>query len=265
MIETKLVQKFGNSSHVVLPKEYIGRRIKFITEPKTFQDIKSEILEILKPYLENIVGIYLYGSYVRNEQTIESDIDILAITSNKLKIIENIDNYHIVSTTINSIENTLKNNAVLILPIIKEAKTIINPDSLRRYKDYKFTKKNTKQFLNDTKKILELNKKGLKLDFEAGSLVYSLILRIRGLLIIKLIINNKLYSKASLYNYLENNNFEKNKINGLYSIYTNERKDIHVKESNIITKADIEKLLSITERSLKEVMILLRLARSPAL
>ena len=167
MIETKLVQKFGNSSHVVLPKEYIGRRIKFVTEPKTFQDIKSEILEILKPYLENIVGIYLYGSYVRNEQTVESDIDIL------------------------------------ILPVIKEAKTIINPDSLLRYKDYKFTKNNTKPFLDDTKKILELNKKGLELDFEVGSLVYSLMLRIRGLLMIKLMLNYVLYSKTLLLNYFE--------------------------------------------------------------
>src|SRR3989338_249373 len=203
MIETKMVQKFGNSSHVVLPKEYIGRRIKFVTEPKTFQDIKSEILEILKPYLENIIGVYLYGSYVRNEQTVDSDIDVLVITGPKFKIIEKIDNYHIVSTTINSIENTLKNNAVLILPIIKEAKTIINPDSLRGYKEYKFTEKNTKQFLNDTKKILELNKKGLELDFEVGSLVYSLILRIRGLLMVKLMLNDVLYSKTLLLNYFE--------------------------------------------------------------
>src|SRR3989338_1304513 len=136
MMETKLVHKFGNSSHVVLPKEYIGRRIKFVTEPKTFHDIKFEIVEILKPHLENIIGVYLYGSYARNEQTVDSDIDILVITSSKFKIIENIGNYHIVSTTINRIENILKNNAVLILPIIKEAKTIINPDSLRGYKEY---------------------------------------------------------------------------------------------------------------------------------
>ena len=258
MIETKLVQKFGNGSHVVLPKEYIGRRIKFVTETKTFKDIKSEIVEILKPYLENIIGIYLYGSYVRNEQTVESDTDILVITSDKLKIIENIDNYHIVSTTINSIENTLKNNAVLILPVIKEAKTIINPDSLRSYKEYKFTEKNTKKFLNDTKKILELNKKGIKLGFETGSLVYSLMLRIRGLLMIKLIMSNKLYSKASLYNYLKNNNFEKNKVEELYRIYSSERDDNKVQKSSIIIKTDIEKLLAIAERLLKEVRRLLR-------
>ena len=90
MMEAKLVQKFGNSGHIVLPKGYVGKRIKFIAEPKTFNDIKSEILEILKPYFENILGIYLYGSYARNEQTIDSDVDILVIANTKLRIMEKI-------------------------------------------------------------------------------------------------------------------------------------------------------------------------------
>lgn len=258
MIETKLVQKFGNSSHVVLPKEYIGKRIRFVTEAKTFQDIKSEILSILKPYFENIIGVYLYGSYARDEQTIDSDIDVLVVTDAKFKIMEKVDNYHIISATIVDIDNTLKNNAVLILPIIKEAKTIINPDSLRKYKDYKFRNKNTKQFLDDTKKILELNKNGLELDFEVGSLVYSLILRIRCLLMIKLIVNNKVYSKDSLFNYLESNSIQKNKIEEIYRIYTNERNNIHVKENNIITKTDIEKLFVMAKKLLMEIKRLLR-------
>ena len=258
MIETRLVQKFGNSSHVVLPKEYRGRRIKFIAEPKTLQDIKSEIIGILKPYLENIVGVYLYGSYVRNEQTIDSDIDILVITDDKIRIIEKFDNYQIISTTINDLENTIKNNAVLIIPILKEAKTIINPDLLNKYKNYKFTKKNTKKFLNDTKKILLLNRKGLKLNFEVGSLVYSLILRVRGLLTIKLMISNKPYTKASLFSYLESNDFEKSKVEDLYRIYSSERDDNEVQNSDIIIKEDMEKLLAKAKNLLEEVKMLLR-------
>jgi len=258
MMETKLVQKFGNSSHVVLPKEYIGRRIRFIAEPKTFKDIKSQIIDILKPYLGNIVGVYLYGSYARNEQTIDSDIDILVITSSRLKIIENINDYHIVSTTINSIENTLRNDAILILPIIKEAKTIINPDFLDSYKNYKFIKSNTKTFLDNTEKILLLNKRGIKLGFEIGSLIYSLMLRIRGLLMIKLMMGNKLYSKESLFSYLENNRIQKNKILEIYRVYTNEKNNIHVKESEVIAKADIEKLLAIAQELLKDIKLVLK-------
>ena len=126
MMETKLVQKFGNSSHVVLPKEYIGRRIRFIAEPKTFKDIKCEIVEILKPYLENIIGAYLYGSYARNEQTIDSDTDILIITDAKFKIMEKVDNSHIISTTIKDIDNTLKK-----LPIRRSSIAIIPKSTIQ--------------------------------------------------------------------------------------------------------------------------------------
>lgn len=257
-MEEKIVQKFGNSSHIVLPKDYIGRRIRFIAEPKTFYDIKSEILEIVKPYLENVVGVYLYGSYARSEQTIDSDVDVLVITDSKLRIMEKISNYAIISATVEEIDNLSRDNAVLILPIIKEAKTIVNPVFLGQYKDVKFTKSNTKKFIADSSKVLELNKKGLQLGFQIGSLVYSLILRIRGLLMIKLMLNNSLYSKALLFEHLENNNFKKNKVKELYNIYNSEKNDIKVKESNIITKEDIEQLIAVAEKLLDEVKGLLK-------
>ncbi len=255
---TKIVQKFGNSGHVVLPKEYVGKRIRFITEPKAFEDIKSEVVEILKQYLENILGVYLYGSYARNEQTVYSDIDILVITNINLKIMDKISGYSIISATLKQIEGTLNTNAVLILPIIKEAKTIINPDILERYNYYKFTKKNTKWFINRSKVILELNKKGVDLDFEIGSLVYSLILRIRGLLMIKFMLNNKQYSKSLLFDYLKNKGLLQNKIEEFYKIYSKERNHIKIKENNIIKKEDIKKLLLTTEDLLNEVKDLLK-------
>ena len=114
---TKLVQKFGNSGHIVLPKEYVGKRIRFAAEPKTLSDVKSEVLELLNPYLDNILGVYLYGSYARGEQTIDSDVDILVITNTKLKIAEKADNYSIISATMEEIDDIFNKNAVLILPI----------------------------------------------------------------------------------------------------------------------------------------------------
>lgn len=255
---TKLVQKFGNSGHVVLPKGYVGKRIRFIAGPKTFDDIKSGIFEILKPHLESILGVYLYGSYARNEQTIDSDIDILVITNAKLRIMDKIDDYTIASVTLKELESVLNCNAVLILPIIKEAKTIINPELLERYKEHKFTKSNTKSFLGSTAKVLELNKKGMELDFEIGSLVYSLMLRIRGLLMIKLIHNNKQYSKNELFIFLENNKIIKSKIEELYKIYSSERDNAKIKESNILKKEDMEKLIILAKNLFKEVKILLR-------
>ena len=257
-MESKTVQRFGNGGHIVLPKEYVGKRIRFILEPKSFEDIKFEVLEILKPYLENILGVYLYGSYARNEQTINSDVDILAVTGTKLKVIDKINSYSIVSATVMELESTLKNNAVLLLPIVKEARTIINPGLLEKYKEYKFTNNNTKWFIDSSMHVLELNKKGLDLNFEIGSIVYSLMLRIRGLLMIKLMLNYKLYSKVSLFSYLKSNEFSQDKIEELYKIYSNERNNIKVSESEIIRKEDILKLLSVAKGLLREIRMVLR-------
>ena len=257
-MESKTVQRFGNSGHVVLPKEYVGKRIRFILEPKSFEDIKFEVLGILKPYLENILGVYLYGSYARNEQTINSDVDILAVTGTKLKVIDKINSYSIVSATVMELESTLKNNAVLLLPIVKEARTIINPGLLEKYKEYKFTNNNTKWFIETSMHVLELNKKGLDLNFEIGSIVYSLMLRIRGLLMIKLMLNNQLYSKALLFSYLKSNELPQNKIEELYKIYNKEKDNIKIIESEIIAKEDISKLLFVAKGLLKETRILLK-------
>jgi len=258
MINAKVVRRFGNSGHVVLPKEYIGKRIRFVLGPKTFEDIKFGILEILKPYSENILGIYLYGSYARSEQTVSSDVDILVITGTKLKIIDKIDDYSIVSTNITELQSILKSNAVLILPIIKEAKTIINPDLLEKYKECKFTKSNTEWFMDNSARVLELDEKGIDLDFEIGSLVYSLMLRIRGLLMIKLMLSNKMYSRIALFSFLKDSKFSQIKIEEFYKIYSKEREGIKVIESGTITREDISKLLFLAKNLLKDVWSLLK-------
>ncbi len=252
MIDSKVVQKFGNSGHIVLSKEYVGKRVRFTIEPKAFEDIKSGVLGILNPYLENILGIYLYGSYARGEQTISSDADILVIANTKLKVIGKIGDYSIVSATIAELEKTLEKNAVLILPIIKEAKTIINPDLLKKYEDCKFTNNNTKWFIGSSTHVLELNEKGIDLNFDIGSLVYSLMLRVRGLLMIKLMLNGKLYSKALLFSYLKGYQFSQDKIEELYKVYSKESGGIRIIKSEVITKEDISKLLAIAKNLLKE-------------
>ena len=242
----------------MLPKEYVGKRVQFVTESKTFEDIQSGALEILKPYLQGISGVYLYGSYARNEQAFRSDIDILVIADTKLKIMGKINDYSIVSTTIDELEYTLEHNAILLLPILKEAKTIINPGLLEAYKGCRFTRRNTRLFVDDSRRILALNKKGLDLNFEIGSLVYSLMLRIRGLVIIKRILNDQLYSKASLFSYLRGHGFSSQKIWEFYNIYSEEREGRRVVESETITRDDVAKLVSIAEKLLDEVQMLLR-------
>ena len=257
MIEDRLVQKFGNGGHLILPKRYVGKKLKIFVETKNFYDITSDILDILNAYLKNVTGIYLYGSYARGEETIRSDIDILVITYTKIKIPNKIMDYSIVSTTTKEIEILLRKNAILILPIIKEAETIINPNTIEKYKGYSFNKQNTGVFIRDCINIFDINKKGLDLGFDFGSLVYSLILRIRGLLIIKLMLDNKTYYNEVLFSFLEEGGLSRKKIDELYNIYSKEKEGIKVRDNKIILREDIKKLLNMADKLLREVKVLL--------
>ena len=248
-METKIVQKFGNSGHIVLPKEYIGRRIRFITKTKTFNQIKIEILNILTSNIENISGAYLYGSYARNEETLDSDVDIFIISNKKLKILH--EEYNIVSLTEEQIKNTLEKNAVLILPIIKESKTIINPNLIDFYKDHKLTQKNTKTFIEECERILKINKHSLELNIGVNSINYSLILRIRGLLILNLMLENKLYTKSKLFSQL-GKNFTRKKVQQIYNTYTKVRDNKKI-DKDIITKKDLKILIKINENLLEKI------------
>ena len=78
----KPVIRVGNSAGILVPKAWINgkAKVELISRPV---NIKKDIIEILEDYLEDILGIYLVGSYARKEETEKSDIDILAITDSK--------------------------------------------------------------------------------------------------------------------------------------------------------------------------------------
>ncbi|MEK6906253.1 MAG: DUF2080 family transposase-associated protein, partial [Nanoarchaeota archaeon] len=54
----KNVLRWGNSAGVLLPREWLGNRVKIVLVERTI-NIKKEIFNILEPYLEDILVIYL--------------------------------------------------------------------------------------------------------------------------------------------------------------------------------------------------------------
>ena len=66
-------------------------------------------------------------------------------------------------------------------------------------------------------------------------------------------LNNVLYSKSLLFGLLKNNGFSNDKVEEIYRIYSGERDNTRVKESNILNKVDITNLLSVASKLLHEV------------
>ena len=79
----KTVKKYGNSGGVYVPSSWIGGKVKLelIDEPA---DPKKDVLE--KVPLEHVIGVILFGSYTRKEIEKGSDIDLLLITDEDIRI-----------------------------------------------------------------------------------------------------------------------------------------------------------------------------------
>jgi predicted nucleotidyltransferase len=194
----KTAVRVGNSAGVLLPKKWINSQVKVSLEPL---NLKEDILNILidKKILGKLKGIYLIGSYARKEQTIESDVDVLAITSNIDKRIKK-EKYEIICISEKQLKKQLKENIFPILPMLKEAKPILNSELLFKYKNAKITKKNLKWYIETTKSAMGIVKASIELSKkenknEGDETAYSLILRLRTLYIIDCIIKNKQYKK----------------------------------------------------------------------
>ena len=202
---TKAISKWGNSAGVILPKDWIGKQARIILIDRT-KEIQKEIFSILQSHLEDIIGIYLTGSYSRGEQNEESDIDIIAI-SYKIKKEISSGRYNISIYPLKNIKKTLERNPIQLLPRLIEAKTIINNNLLEELKKYPLKNK-IKEYLKETKRIIKINKEIIELDkidgenLKSKDIIYSLILRLRGIYLIDIVLTKKIYSRKKFEEFL---------------------------------------------------------------
>ncbi len=195
----KKVARSGNSGAVWIPKNWLGEEV-IVTRLETPKlSLEEEIINIVLPYLRGISGIFLYGSYARKEETKDSDIDVLIIVEHKFKA-ENTKKFDIEVIEIKKIKEAVQKNP-FVYAIINEAKPVINSallDELKQSKkDFKsfinWFKETTKDSIKSTEELIELDK--LESNYLTSySVIYSLILRLRGVFLISLLLNNKSFS-----------------------------------------------------------------------
>ena len=253
----KPIIKVGNSAGVILPKNWINgkARVELIEKPL---DIKKDILEILEPYLQDIEGVYLIGSYARGEQTKESDVDVLVITNKINKKIKK-GKYELILISKDKVEIALENNILPILPMLKEAKPLINNSLIKKYQTTKLTKKNLTWHIELTKSALNVNKEIIKLDEETNSdssdgIAYSLILRLRGTYIVDCLIKNKIPIKKELINLIKKISGSLKSYEGYLRVKNNGPKGVSsgVKDKNELPIEEAKKLYEYICKKIKE-------------
>lgn len=227
----KRVVKFGNGSIVYTPKNWIGREV-IVTLSKL--SMKEELFKLLDPYLLYIQGVYLYGSFARNEQEQDSDIDILIIADKKFKI--KMEGYDINVLTVDDLKKPVDPFCFLML---KEAKAILNGSLLDKIRPVTVSKKSIRWILNNTKGMLNINRDFIDLEdenFENYAVIYSLMLRLRGLYMIDCVLKNKSYSNENFNRFVKTNGIR----DDFYRIYRGVRDNKNMKIRAM--KNDVKKL-----------------------
>lgn len=248
----KKVARSGNSGAVWVPKDWLGEEI-IVTRLETPKlSLDENILNVLLPYLKDISGVFIYGSYARKEETKDSDVDVLVIARNKFKIKH--EKFDIDVIEIKRIKDAVRND-LFVYSVISEAKPILNGVLLDELKEIMFEPKNfvkmfadsTRDSIKSTRELLDLDK--LDGDFvRSYGVIYSLVLRLRGLFLINCILKRKKFSsilfKRWIVKVIPEHEFRK-----MHSVYRAIRDD-----KKIDTKIELiyaEKLLLLLEKELK--------------
>jgi len=253
-VQIKKTVKAGNSSAVVLPRAWLNQKVRVELVKKSHEEMLYDVLELVKKHiqLKEIVGIYLVGSYARGEESRESDIDILVMTDNidKKMISEGI--YNILLVSKNLLKQKLEKDLFPIGQMLKEAKPLLNADYIEQIA-VKVTKKNVKWYLDTTEDKLKIIKKVIskKGKYADKRVIYTLILRIRTLHIIKKLVKNQTYSNKQFIKTIRG-------ISGKdsYEEYLVVKNDLKNKEK--ISMEEAEKLYNYLKKELKEVKDLLK-------
>jgi len=246
----KLVKKvigIGNGAAIYVPKEYQGREV-LVVLPEGIDDIRDKVLRSLIKFMPNILGVYIYGSYARNEQKIDSDIDILVITKEKDNRIKDVlKGMDVRVLTLESLKKSMANLPVLIIPILKEAKIFLNSSLVDELKNLPIDFKKFKWNFEDIKRIIKIIEEFVEIDGEeiAPSHIYSLIMRIRICYMMDALLNNKTFSNKGVEKLLMNYGLSQDKIYRSYDIYRRIRDDREV--TTKITKENVLELIKIVK------------------
>lgn len=227
MVEKDVV-RFGNGSIVYTPKKWIGRKALVILEKKP-ADIAAEVIELLRPYLSDVEGVFLFGSLARGEETESSDIDILVIASRKIGL-KKTGTFDFLVKTREVFIGEMKSDPTLFLrQIVSEAKPILNARLLEELREVQ-AKPDFREFLGGTlsafkktAEILRAKRKEKIPDSGINAAVYSLMLRLRTLFLMQCHKKGTGFSNRKFVELLTGHGFSEKGANDLIEVYRAER------------------------------------------
>ena len=219
----KQVVEIGNGAAVYVPKVYLGQEVVLIL-PEGIQEIQQRVLTSLVRYMPNILGVYLYGSYARNEQQPASDVDVLVIVKEKdAALKKHLSDADVRVLSLDTTKKAMKEHPLFIVPIIREAKAFLNPALLEELRALPLNPEKFQWPLEEIKRTISIIETFLALDRDGAPIapthMYSLILRIRACFLINCLLHNRAYTTKSLREQFMKQGFKNEMIERWFSIY----------------------------------------------
>ncbi|MBM3308742.1 MAG: nucleotidyltransferase domain-containing protein [Candidatus Altiarchaeales archaeon] len=228
----------GNSASVYVPKDWENQLVKVsLLSPREL------ILEVLKPHLQHIKGVYVYGSYVRGEAKGGSDIDALVVVSKKMGIISKKPLELIVATE-EELRATLNKYPIPLKSILNEAQVLINDELLERLQAVEIDKQRYIDLLNETIERAEKYAPVIEREQNIRAIVYSLMLRLRAVYHLELMKEGGKYTHRDFREYVLKCGLDEDAYEELCWVYRMVRDKKAFSEAKI-TLGDIKKLNAI--------------------
>jgi len=246
----KTVVKSGNGGAVWVPKDWLGEEVVVILPEKPKLGLHEQVIHALEPYLKDIMAVGIYGSYARHEQTKDSDIDVLVITKDKLRLKK--QGLDIMSMTAEQLEKAIVKYPVIYYQIVQEVKPLINASVLDTLKSIPLKKESFKAYIKETEEHLQSSRELLELDkldgvfIKSYSIVYSALLRLRGLFIVSCFLEKNAFTNKKFRKWAVSKGLDD--FDRLYGVYRLVRDDKPVR-ARIETRS-AENMLKIMERML---------------
>lgn len=255
----KTVVKSGNGGAVWVPRDWLGQEVIVILPKKPELEMKERVIRLLEPYLKDIISVGIYGSYARNEQTKDSDIDVLVITKDKgIKPVFKNEKIEVTSFPIEKFKRAIEKYPVMYYNMVQEAEPLINGHVLEELKNIKFSKESFLGYLKETKEQIKSSIELVELDklddacLKSYSVLYSSILRLKGLFTIRCIFKKEKYSSKSFRKWLVGQGLTSKEFENSYEAYRLVRDGKKAKNLKIRI-GTAEKILSILDKEINSL------------
>ena len=231
----KAVKPSGNSGSVYVPREWIGQSVEI-----SLYSAEAIVLEALYPYVESILGVYLYGPHAKGMGAPEQDVDVLVITDKSVPI-ENAEGINCTVISLEKVAEYAKANQAEYSEMVSEAYPIMNELLLSHLKNYVMGAEALTQFVEELNSSLSIAR-SLAQEGDYASAAYNLVQRLKDYSVLS---SGGIFSYERLEEYVSGRGIDKERFRKLYEAYEAQRGD--TEPAYKASSADVDALFSALE------------------